>query len=80
MRVPEAELVPVDADALRAAMDGRRQEWLARKVGLSQNRISRLLHGGQRVSRVNYAKMRAALPTLPPPPLPAVTTREEAAV
>jgi hypothetical protein len=63
--------VLVDSQALKAALDGRTQSWLARRVGVSQTHIWCLAHGRRRASPHVYAAMRAALPALPPAPEPA---------
>lgn len=67
--------VVIDRDALRAALDGRTQAWLARRAGISQARVSDMLRPGTRskpyfARRSTYERMRAALPALPPPPEP----------
>ncbi len=69
------DLVVIDPPTLRAALDGRTQTWLANRTGINRILICRMLRPPHSpkpylAPRATYERMRAALPSLPPPPEP----------
>jgi hypothetical protein len=56
--------------AVEHALDGRTVMWLHDRTGIAYHNLRRGIQGRRRFSAGELAAIRAALPSLPPPPEP----------
>ena len=52
--------------AIVEALDGRRNDWLAKKTGIHPATISRGINGRRPFNADHWRRIREALPSLPP--------------